>query len=124
MRFYAVLCLFMLMLAPTGLPLAEDSAPNYRLSLQSLKGSERVQATGGQLTFIAQVEPRLFPRHQLKIQSADQTIDALATPGQTVVQGVERGVQTFRLVVIDQDSGAILSESPALKLDVRRFIPR
>lgn len=110
------------LLGLTGLLDADQSV--YRLELSSATGQSRVQARGGQINLIANVKPKLQKSHRLQIMSEAMDVSIDAGPGPVTFKDVPRGIQSFRLVVIDRDSRMPVQQSKPLTLDVRRYIPR
>ena len=113
-----------LLLTTVSLPLAQQGDASYRLRLASSLGEPRVQAIAGQLPFKVQVKPRLAGHHTLHIETNDGQISAAATPGETIVHAVPRGLHTFYLIVKESKTGREVSRSAPLNLDVRRYISR
>ena len=120
----AVRCAAILMLLALALQSQAIEQLPYSLSLNSEQGQPRVQARRGQIRLIANIQPRLSRKHQIKIESDALASSIDATEGLITVSNVPRGVQTFHLVVSDKANGQLVQKSSPLVLDIRRYIPR
>ena len=123
-RLLLLTCLFAYAAAVFSQSVTTRPDTPYKLELTTVKGSNKVQATRGEIVLISHVTPSLVRHHRLQIQSADHQIRIQAEPGETRIKGVSRGLHSFTLEVIDSHTGAVLQTSSPLELDIRRYIPR